>query len=79
MVRIPGSYNAKNIQFDDNGQNVNIPPKSEFKIVQPWNGYKPNIRWLLHDYWMYLIRKKNNEVLKITSVRSIRFNKRLAR
>ena len=22
MIRIPGSYNAKNIQFDDNGQNV---------------------------------------------------------
>jgi hypothetical protein len=63
MVRIPGSYNAKNIQFDDNGQIVNIPPKSEFKIVQPWNGYKPNIRWFLHDYWMHLIREKNNEVL----------------
>ncbi len=35
MVRIPGSYNAKYIQFDDNGQIVNIPPKSEVKIVQP--------------------------------------------
>ena len=32
MVRIPGSYNAKYIQFDDNGQIVNIPPKSEVKI-----------------------------------------------
>lgn len=66
MVRIPGSYNAKYIQFYDNGQIVNIPPKSEVKIVQPWDGYKPSIciRWLLHDYWIYLIQEKNNEGLK---------------
>src|SRR6516225_8549956 len=35
MGRIPWSYNAKYIQFDDNGQIVNIPPKSEVKIAQP--------------------------------------------
>jgi hypothetical protein len=24
---------------------------------------KPNIKWLLRDYWMYLIQERNNEVL----------------
>jgi hypothetical protein len=62
MVRIPGSYNAKYIQFD-NGQISKIPPKSEVKIVQRWDGYKPNIRWLLRDYQTYLIQERNNELL----------------
>jgi hypothetical protein len=62
MIRIPGSYNTKYIQFDK-GEIVNILPQSEVKIVQRWDGYKPNIKWLLRDYWMYLIQAKNNEVL----------------
>jgi hypothetical protein len=62
MIRIPGSYNAKYIKIE-NDKIVNISPQSEVKIAQRWDGYKPNIRWLLRDYQIYLIQEKNNEVL----------------
>jgi hypothetical protein len=65
MIRIPGSYNAKYIQFDEKDEVVNIPTQSEVKIVQPWDGYRPNIRWLLEDYWVYLIQERTNEKLAI--------------
>ena len=58
MIRIPGSYNSKYIQFDK-GKVVDIPP---LKIVQRWDGYRPNIRWLLKDYWIYLIQERNDEI-----------------
>ncbi|MFZ0513020.1 MAG: hypothetical protein WAM14_15535 [Candidatus Nitrosopolaris sp.] len=66
MIRIPGSYNSKYIQFDNMGKVVNIPSESEVKIVQRWDDYRPNIRWLLKDYWIYLIQERNNELLKRT-------------
>src|SRR5215469_3537761 len=62
MIRIPGSYNIKYIQFDK-GEIVNVLPQSEVKIVQQWDGYSPNIRLLLRNYLIYLIQEKNNEVL----------------
>src|SRR5262249_46236946 len=31
-------------------------------IVQEWNGYKPNIRWLLEGLWEHLIQLRNNEI-----------------
>jgi len=64
MIRIPGSFNSKYIQFNDKGEAVKILPQSEVRIIQRWNGYRPNIRWLLKDYWVYLIQERNNEVLK---------------
>jgi hypothetical protein len=64
MIRIPGSFNSKYIQFNGNGEAVNIPPKSEVRIIQRWDGYRPNIRWILKDHWISLIQERNNEVLK---------------
>jgi hypothetical protein len=64
MIRVPGSYNSKYIQFNDKGEVVNIPPESQVSIVQKWDGYRPNIRWLLKDYWIYLIQERNNEALR---------------
>jgi hypothetical protein len=64
MIRIPGSYNSKYIQFNDIGKVVNISPESEVKIVQRWDGYRPNIKWLLSGYWIYLIQERNNDALK---------------
>jgi hypothetical protein len=60
MVRVPGSYNAKYIQKNDNGKVV-LTPQSEVIVVHPWDGYTPNIKWLLRDYWIYLIQEKNND------------------
>jgi hypothetical protein len=63
MVRIPRSYNAKYVRFNDKGEILEISPQSEVKIVQRTDGYKPNIRWLLRDYQIYLIQERNNEIL----------------
>ena len=62
MIRIPVSYNSKYVEFD-NGEVVNIPPKSEVSIVLRRDSYKPNIRWLLRGLWDYLIQERNNEAL----------------
>ena len=64
MIRIPGSYNSKYVQFNDIAKVVNISPESEVKIIQRWDGYRPNIKWLLKDYWIDLIQERNNDVLK---------------
>jgi hypothetical protein len=64
MIRIPGSFNSKYIQFNGNGEAVNIPPQSEVRIIQRWDGYRPNIRWILKDHWISLIQERNNEALK---------------
>lgn len=61
MIRIPGSYNSKYVKFSEEDRIVNIPPK--VRIIQRWDGYRPNIRWLLKDYWIYLIQERNNEAL----------------
>src|SRR5581483_2507234 len=63
MIRIPGSYNSKYVKLSEEERVVNIPPKSEVRIIQIWDGYRPNIRWLLKDYWIYLIQERNNEAL----------------
>jgi hypothetical protein len=64
MIRIPGSFNSKYIQFNDKGEAVNVPPQSEVRIIQRWDGCRPNIRWILKDHWIYLIQERNNEALK---------------
>ena len=78
MIRIPGSYNSKYIRFNDKGEVVGIPPQSEVRIIQRWDGYRPNIRWILKDHWIYLIQERNNEVLKEIhdEQKRLRFEKR---
>jgi hypothetical protein len=78
MIRIPGSYNSKYIRFNDKGEVVNIPPQSEVRIIHRWNGYRPNIRCILKDHWIYLIQERNNEVLKgiRDEQKRLRFEKR---
>lgn len=75
MVRIPGSHNSKYVQFDEEGRIVNIPPNSEVRIIQRWDGDRPNIRWLLKGYWIYLIQQRNTEALNRLHVerRMLRF------
>src|SRR5215831_13489101 len=58
MIRIAGSYNVKYINKDGT-----ITPESEVKIVQRWDGYRPNIRWLLRDYRTHLIQERYTESL----------------
>src|SRR5215467_189676 len=64
MIRIPRSYKSKYIRFNDKGEVVNIPPQSQVRIIQRWDGYRPNIRWIPKDHWINLIQERNNEALK---------------
>jgi hypothetical protein len=63
MVRIPGSFNTKYARFGNKDEILDMPPQSEVKIVQRWDGYRPSIKWLLKDYWVYLLQEKNNQAL----------------
>ena len=49
MIRIPRSYNSKYVPFNDKGEVLNLPPQSKVRIIQRWDGYRPNIKWLLKD------------------------------
>jgi hypothetical protein len=40
MLRVPGSVNSKNRQT--------------VRIIQKWNGYRPSIKLLLEDFYIYL-------------------------
>jgi hypothetical protein len=42
MLRIPGSYNSKS------------EPLEEVKIIQRWDGFRPSIKSLLFDLYIYL-------------------------
>ena len=48
MLRIPGSINSKN------GEKV--------RIIQKWNGYRPNIKLLLEDFYVYLSSQRLAEL-----------------
>jgi hypothetical protein len=48
MLRIPGSTNSRN------GQTV--------RIAQKWNGYKPSIKLLLEDFYVYLSDQRIKEL-----------------
>jgi hypothetical protein len=48
MLRIPGSINSKN------GQTVGI--------VRKWNGYRPSIKLLLEDFYVYLSSQRLSEL-----------------
>jgi hypothetical protein len=49
MIRIPGSFNSKN-------------GLEEVKIIQKWNGYRPNIKPLLFRFDLYLLVSKSKEL-----------------
>jgi Primase X len=50
MPRIPGSINSKNGQ--------------EVKVIQKWNGIRPEINYLLAGFTRYIINEKYRELLK---------------
>jgi hypothetical protein len=49
MIRIPGSINSKS-------------GLEEVKIIQRWNGYRPNIKPLLFRFDLYLLVLKSSEL-----------------
>jgi hypothetical protein len=51
MIRIPGSFNSKNGTEEE-----------EVKIIQKWNGYRPNIKPLLFRFDLYLLVSKSKEL-----------------
>src|SRR5262249_8057979 len=71
MLRIPGSFNSKYIQFSSDGRGniISISPEAEVRIVKRWDGNIPRIGGaLLTQYYTYRqfaairdIRKRNRE------------------
>jgi hypothetical protein len=54
MLRIPGSINSKN------------GTEEEFKIIQKWDGIRPNIKPLLFRFDLYLLVSKSKQFHKKT-------------
>jgi hypothetical protein len=61
MLRIPGSYNSKQVEFSDRGEIVSIPYEAEVRIIQRWNRVRPIIKPLLTDFYLYLEHAKIKE------------------
>jgi len=51
MIRIPGSYNSKCRQYEN-----------EVKIIQKWDGCRPSISLLLGSFHAYLVDQKIKEM-----------------
>ena len=62
MLRVPGSVNSKN------GQTV--------RIVKTWNGYRPTIKLLLEDFYVYLSDQK---LAELKEKRSQKFSSKFGR
>jgi Primase X len=60
LLRIPGSHNSKCVAANGGIEDE----KTEVRIIQKWNGYKPHIRSLLGSYYAYLVdqKRKNNTI-----------------
>jgi hypothetical protein len=50
MLRIPGSYNTKS------------KPYEEVRIIQQWDGFRPSIKPLLFDLYLYLQDLKHKKI-----------------
>ena len=62
MLRVPGSINSKN------GQTV--------RIIQKWNGYRPSIKLLLEDFYVFLCNQRLAELEEKRKSSSKVFNNR---
>jgi hypothetical protein len=60
MLRIPGSLNSKNRMKEE-----------EVKIVQRWDGIRPNIKPLLFRFDLYLLVSKSKQIHKKTKHRKM--------
>ena len=62
MARVPGSFNSKLAELNEEGEIVNIPESAKVKIMQEWNGVRPSIKPLLSDFYIYLADSKLKEI-----------------
>ena len=60
MLRIPGSYNSKLIDFSGTGEIA--PSEAELRIIQTWNVVRPSIKPMLTDFYIYLADAKIKEI-----------------
>jgi hypothetical protein len=62
MIRVPGTLNSKCVNLE-NGTIIKDP---SIKIIHGWDGNRPKINWLLHDFRRSLI----NEKLKVRKLQN---------
>lgn len=60
MLRIPGSYNSKLIEFCGTGEIASS--EAELRIIQTWNGVRPSIKPMLTEFYIYLAEAKIKEI-----------------
>jgi hypothetical protein len=60
LLRIPGSHNSKLVTANHGIADE----KTEVKVIQKWNSYRPHIRSLLGSYYAYLVdqKQKNDRI-----------------
>jgi hypothetical protein len=64
MIRIPGSYNFKCVQRNNNSGIITTTtnPSTQIKIIQKWDGIRPKFNPLLYDFNIWLADKKLKEI-----------------
>lgn len=63
MLRVPGSYNSKLVNFDARGECIEPPPpQTQVRMVQNWNSFRPSIRRILPEFYIYLTDAKIKEI-----------------
>jgi hypothetical protein len=61
IVRVPGSFNSKLVRLNEKGDIAHIAESGEIKIMQEWNGFRPSIKPLLTQFYIYLADSKIKE------------------
>jgi hypothetical protein len=71
MLRVLGSLNSNQVQFDDKGRIVDISPAAEVRIAHGryWDGCKPSIKPLLPECYIWLQDAAERDLDRQTEIR----------
>jgi hypothetical protein len=71
MLRVLGSLNSNQVQFDDKGRIMDIPPEAEVRIAHGryWDGCKPSIKPLLPECYIWLQDAVERDLDRQTEIR----------
>jgi hypothetical protein len=76
MLRIPGSHNSKCVDRNNNN-GTEDKSTTEVKIIQRWDGHRPNINLLLGSFYAYLVDQKFKEIGQQQKQRFSKYSSRI--